>query len=184
MLLLMLVNLESQHSGRFALLIASGTFAVALAMLVVTKSEPKTLTIGVFASVSAALLLLYVGKDIHANVNVPGDLSSQAALRETGAILRPLVDKNGLVLFHSKEVDLAYLCIMYWSGADTLDACLEPDASASAASLRYRDNIYLITKIPLQAAPLAKTPVGNLYHLKEISSEVWSPAVTEACEKK
>ena len=171
-----------EHPHRLASLVVSAIFAVALAVLFLIRFESRTVTTGVLVLTSVTLLSLYVGKDIFANGSEPKDSSEQAALRQTGSDLQPLVDKNGLILAHSNTVKLAYLYLMYWSGADVLDLCREPEPSKTVARFRERKNIYLITDKVLPTVPLATLPTGNLYSLREIPFEVWGPVASGVCQ--
>jgi hypothetical protein len=134
-----------EHPHRLKFLVVSAILAATLAVLFLIRFESRTVTTGVLVLTSVTLLSLYVGKDIFANGSEPKDSSEQAALRQTGSDLQPLVDKNGLILAHSNTVKLAYLYLMYWSGADVLDLRREPEPSKTVARFRERKNIYLIT---------------------------------------
>jgi 4-amino-4-deoxy-L-arabinose transferase-like glycosyltransferase len=171
-----------EHPHRLTFLVVSAILAVALAVLFLIRFESRTVTTGVLVLTSVTLFSLYVGKDIFANGSEPKDSSEQAALRQTGSDLQPLVDKNGLILAHSNTLKLAYLYLMYWSGADVLDLCREPEPSKTVARFRERKNIYLITDKVLPTVPLATLPTGNLYSLREIPFEVWGPVASGVCQ--
>lgn len=171
-----------EHQNRLALFAAAAIGVAALAILYWTKFDSKPATMGVLALASVCLLSLYVRRDILANTADPVDSSAQAAVRQAGIDLRPLVAKDGLILAHDNAVVLAYLYVMYWSGVDALDVCREPWPSKSVARLRERKNMYLITKSVLPAAPLARLPIGNLYSLEGTPFEVWSPIASGACQ--
>ena len=78
---------------------------------------------------------------------------------------------------------LAYLYIMYWSDVDAMDVCREPQPQKAVERFRAWKNTYLITNSRLPAAPLAISPIGNVYSLRDIPFEVWSPVASGACQR-
>jgi hypothetical protein len=183
--------------------------AAALAILFVIRFGSKTVTATVMVLASVALLLLYVRINIRGNRTKPNDYPAQLTLRQAGSDLQRLVDKNGLIIMAPhKTWDLrqhrdpasdplglgqsglpaAYLFLMYWSGVDVLDICRglpqggRPQASEFFTRFRDRKSAFVMTNTLLPVAPVAKLPIGNLYSIKEIPFEVWSPVASEACQ--
>lgn len=171
-----------EHQNRLALFAAAAIGVAALAMLYWMRFDSGAVTVSVLALASVCLLSLYVRRDIVANTAGPFDGSAQAAVRQAGLDLRPLVPKDSLILAHDNTVVLAYLYVMYWSGVDALDVCREPWPARSVARLRERKNMYLITKSRLPAVPLGRLAMGDLYSLTGIPFEVWSPIAAGACQ--
>jgi len=199
----------SEHPYWFTFLTVITILAVALALRFLRKFDLKMVTPSVLVLTSVALLLLYVHTNILENWNDPmqfNGLSSlaQLPLRQTGADLRGLVDKNALIIVAldggrleaslpgffacgpgAEECvkRLAYLYIMYWSDVDVLDVCREPQPQKTVERFRGWTNTYLITNSLLPAVPLARSPIGNVYSLRDIPFEVWSPVASGACQQ-
>src|SRR5208337_140716 len=199
----------SEHPYWFAFLTVITILAVALALRFLIKFDLKMVTPSVLVLTSVALLLLYVHTNILENWNDPmqfNGLSSlaQLPLRQTGADLRGLVDKNALIIVALDDgrleaslpgffacgpgpeecvKRLAYLYIMYWSDVDVLDVCREPQPQKTVERFRGWTNTYLITNSLLPAVPLERSPIGNVYSLRDIPFEVWSPVASGACQQ-
>jgi hypothetical protein len=198
----------SEHPYRFAFLTVIAILAVALTVRFLMKFDSKMVTSSVLALTSVAVLLLFVHKNILENWIDPLQFnglssSAQLPLRQTGDDLRGVVDKNGIIIVALDDgrlqkpltgffacgpgpgecvKRLAYLYIMYWSDVDVLDVCREPQPQKTVERFRGWKNTYLITDSLLPAVPLARSPVGNVYSLKDIPMEVWSPVAIGACQ--
>jgi 4-amino-4-deoxy-L-arabinose transferase-like glycosyltransferase len=199
----------SKHPYQFTFLAAVAILSVALALRFLIKFDLKMATSTVLPLTSVALLLLYVHTNISENWIEPlqfNGLSStaQLPLRQSGAGLRGLVDKNALIIVALDDERLetsltgfsacgpgpeecvkrlAYLYIMYWSDVDVLDLCREPQPPKAVERYRGWENTYLITNSLLPAAPFARSAIGNVYSLSDIPFELWSPVATGACQQ-
>ena len=186
----------TQNHGHQFLLTLLGTIAVVAAtfgLLFLINFESKLETTWAVITAIAALLSLYVHDDLSSNFSKPADGTPQAVLRQSASELQPLVDRSALILAHVSSsaiksdkdtAEYAYLYLMYWSGVDFVDICLEPLQSKAVASLREQKNLYLITDDSLSRNPLARLPIGNLYSLGEVPFEVWSKAALAACQSR
>jgi 4-amino-4-deoxy-L-arabinose transferase-like glycosyltransferase len=199
----------SEHPYWFTFLAVIAILAVALALRFLIKFDSKMVTSSVLPLTSMALLLLYFHTNILENWIDPVQFnglssSAQLPLRQTGADLRGLVDKNALIIVALGDgrmeasltgffacgpgaeecvKRLAYLYIMYWSDADVLDVCREPQPQKTVERFRGWKNAYVITNSLLPAAPLARSPIGNVYSLRDVPFEVWSPVASGACQQ-
>jgi len=181
MFFVMRIGRNLAHPGAFGLLVAAPVLFVAVVLLSRWKPASEVLTLSVLAFTGGALLLLYVHRDVYDNTAKAPDFAAQAALRDTGLILRPLVGENSLIIAHNQPVDLSYLYLMYWSGADVLDICREPDPFLALWALRNTNGLYLLTVRQLPEGPLAKTPTGALYSLKNLPYQDWSKTAASDC---
>jgi 4-amino-4-deoxy-L-arabinose transferase-like glycosyltransferase len=171
------------HPGAMLSLIVMVTsFALAWAATSRIKFRSDRLAAVVLTATCVALLSIFIVEDITQNRSVPADSSAQAAIRQTGLELRPLVNPNGLILVHSRNVDLTYLYLMYWSGVDTLDLCREPNPSRTADLLSGRNDVYLLTRSSTLGPPLATLPLGNLYPVKNLPPQTWIPIASRSCQ--
>jgi hypothetical protein len=159
-------------------------FGVCFGVVILTGPGSRALTLALLAVTCLALFLCFVRRDSIANRRRPADSSAQALLRVTAAELRTFVGTDGLILLHSSMVDLAYLYVMYWSGLDVLDVCLQHSAADTLARLRNRNNLYLVSSETLSAVPIASVPLGFLYSLKDIPFDEWAPSATIGCKAK
>jgi 4-amino-4-deoxy-L-arabinose transferase-like glycosyltransferase len=199
----------SEHPYWFAFLTVIAILAVVLTLRYLMKFDSKMVTSSVLALTSVAMLLLYVHTNILVNWIDPLQFnglssSAQLPLRQTGADLRGLVDKNALIIvaLDNGRLEapltgffacgpgteecvkrLAYLYIMYWSDVDVLDVCREPQPQKTVERFRGWKNTYFITDDSLPAVPLARSPIGNVYSISDIPVEVWSPAAIGACQQ-
>jgi len=71
--------------------------------------------------------------------------------------------------------------LMYWSDADVLDVCYDPDPPKAVEHLRNWKNAYLVTNRPLPVEPLVNSPIGEIYSLNGLPFDVWGPAASGAC---
>lgn len=197
----------NEHPYRFAFLVLSAIVALGLALRFLIKFDSKTTTATVLALTAVGLLLLYVHTNISEDWADPlqyNGLSNlaQVPLRQTGADLRRVVDRNALIIvalddrrLESSSIGffacgpgpedcvrrLAYLYIMYWSDADVLDLCRDPHPQTAVEHFRGWTNTYLVTNRALSAVPLADSPIGEVYDLNEIPFDVWGPVASGAC---
>lgn len=168
-----------------SLLIAGAILTLGLVILLVTRPGSGRLSFGTVMLAAVALLLLYVDKDVYENrteaTQYDGGLSrsEQSRLRQAGSELRGLVSADDLVIVSlGRGGGPKYLYVMYWSGVDVLDVCKEVPLFER---FRERKDIYLISNIPLPAAPLGRLPLGDLYPVKEVPFKTWSDAALKAC---
>ena len=176
------------HPGRFALLASVVVFLAALGLFSLARFKFDVLTSSVAALTVAILLILYIHEDLRDNTVLPPDATAQAALRETGVAVRPFVDRNAVILVHSRLVSggpddspYSYLYVMYWSGNDVLDVCRAPDPMAALSILRSQPGLYLIAPSEVGEKPIVATPIGGLYELNAIPFSIWSKAATADC---
>lgn len=181
MVFLTRINWRFGHANRLSLIAAAATFLVFYLFLTRLKPTPKSLNVSVIVLTVVSVLILYVHRDIQDNVTVPSDASAQAVLKESGLAIGQFADKNGLILAHSNLHDLSYLYLMYWSRADVLDVCREPDPLAATSTLRNTSVLYLITGRYLPGEPLVKTQIGGLYRLENIPYQIWSKVAVADC---
>ena len=164
--------------------------ALALALLVQSKFDSIKVTAAVLALTSTAVLGVYVRTDVTENVADPEGSREQAELRQGALDVRKAAANDSLIILaHRNKIKLEYLYLMYWSGLDVLDLCRGEDsylgrrASRSTLVPRFRDgeDVYLLTNnLPFQA-PVGSFPIGNLYSLKHVPFEAWSPVARGAC---
>jgi 4-amino-4-deoxy-L-arabinose transferase-like glycosyltransferase len=171
------------------------------------KFDSKTTTATVLALTAVALLLLYVHTSIAEAWTDPLQYNgltdlAQVPLRQTGTDLRQVVGKNALVIVALDDRRLAdslsgffacgpgpeecisrltYLYLMYWSDADVLDVCRDPNSQMTLEHFREWKNAYLITNRPLAAVPVADSPMGEVYSLSDVPFEVWGPVAAIPC---
>lgn len=199
----------SEHPYWLTFLAVIAILAVALALWYLIKFDSKMVTSSVLSLTSVALLLLYVHTNVLENwidtLQFNGlSTSAQVPLRQTGSDLRGLVDKNALIIVALDDgrleasltgffacgpgpeecvKRLASLYIMYWSDVDVLDVCREPQPQKTVERFRGWKNAYLVTNDLLPALPLGRSPIGNVYSLRDIPFEVWSPVAIGACQQ-
>lgn len=127
---------------------------------------------------------------------------AQQLLRQTGADPSQVVGKNALVIvaLDDRRLEdsqsgffacgpgpeecirrLAYLYLMYWSDADVLDVCRDPNSQMALEHFREWQNVYLVTNKPLAAVPVADSPMGEVYSLSDVPFGVWGPVATAPC---
>ena len=169
---------------RLILLVTLVVFGASFGIVFLIGFGSRWFTLALLAATCLALFLSFVHRNSIANNRKPADSSAQALLRVTGSELRAVVETDGLILLHSSMVELAYLYVMYWSGVDVLDVCLQNSATDTIARLRDRTKLYLVTDEVLPAVPIRKVPLGSLYSLKDIPFDEWAPSATVDCKAK
>jgi 4-amino-4-deoxy-L-arabinose transferase-like glycosyltransferase len=170
---------DSQHPGRLIFLVAAVFFLAVLGIFSFVKIQ-SSIAAAVIALSFEALFLLYARTDILKNQAEPPDAASQFAVRDTGAGIHQ-VAHDALVLAHDRQLELGYLYLMYWSGADVLDVCREPLPSTTLERLRSWQNTYLLSPQTLPVPSLAVLPTGKLYSLRDVPFELWAAAATASC---
>ncbi len=177
------VNHGDEQLSTFTSLAGCATFVLVFCLLGLLRFQSQLVTSGALALVGFAVLTIYVERDISPNrepVAGPGEES----IRQSGTKLRQAVNNDSLILYTNSSLDHAYLYLMYWSGADVLDVCMDPRPSDFVAGLRGRSHVYLVTDRPVAAAVSQRLPIGNLYSLQETPFDDWSVAAVEACQSR
>lgn len=141
------------------------------------------IAIASLAITTIVLLSAYIQDDLRSNEQKPDDTAAQSAFRETALDLRPLVNRDGLVLVHSDRLDYAYLYLMYWSDVDALDICRQPGPAQTLADLKDRNDIYWMSANRALPDPIAQLPTANLYLLKNLPLQTLAPIAAETCRQ-
>ncbi|HEX4067298.1 MAG TPA: glycosyltransferase family 39 protein [Acidobacteriaceae bacterium] len=154
---------------------------LSLPLLSQPHSASTKVALAGLAITTAVLLTAYVHDDLRSNEQTPDDTAAQSAVRDAALDLRPLVNRNALVLIHSDRLDYAYLYLMYWSGTDALDVCRQPDPAQTLTDLKRRKDVYVITGNHAIPDPVAQLPIGNLYSLGQLPAQTLVPMAAETC---
>jgi 4-amino-4-deoxy-L-arabinose transferase-like glycosyltransferase len=197
----------SEHAHLLAFLTTTAILVAALALGYFLKLDPRRTAGTILTLTSLVLLVIYVHTNISEDQSDPLQFNglsdvAQVPLRQTGADLRQVVAKNALVIVavDDRQLEsslagffacgpgpeecirrLSYLYLMYWSDADVLDLCRDPQPQRAVEHFRDWKNMYLVTNRPLSAVPLTNSPIGEVYSLGDVPFDVWGPAASAAC---